>query len=156
MHSNTVSGFTQSSASAEEKNTRRTQRRFSLSCELHYLDVEGKCLLHSWKELVWFASTFGYNSPDLRKSLRQRIFLSTLGSLYYRNKRNMAMRSMRKVIFKAARVTQKHCQMLLINCIGKCYFKLQEKEETEDLKSVIFVMLKTFSLVLNKMQIASK
>lgn len=66
------------------------------------------------------------------------------------------MRSMRKVIFKAARVTQKHCQMLPINCIGKCYFKLQEKEETEDLKSVIFVMLKTFSLVMNKMQIASK
>lgn len=66
------------------------------------------------------------------------------------------MRSMRKVILKAATVTQKHCQMLPISCIGKCYFKLQEKEETEDLKGVIFVMLKPFSSALNKMQIASK
>lgn len=66
------------------------------------------------------------------------------------------MRSTKKVIFKAARVTQKQCQMLLTSCIGKCYFKLQEKEETEDLKGAIFVMLKLFFLVLNKMQNVSK
>lgn len=63
---------------------------------------------------------------------------------------------MRKVIFKAVRVTQKQCQILLISCIGKRYFKFQEKEETEDLKAVIFVTLRPLFLVLNKMQNASK
>lgn len=46
--------------------------------------------------------------------------------------------------------------MLPITCIGKCSFKFQEKEKTEDPKGVIFVMLKPSSLVLNKMQNASK
>lgn len=54
------------------------------------------------------------------------------------------MRGMKNVIFNAARGTQGCCQTLMVSCIGKCYFKVQEKEETEDLKSINFVILKLF------------